>query len=249
VVHDAAATGYSRGTDRYHRSRPTYHPDLVRRVIDRYGSGTVVEHGAGTGIFTRQVTELGLKVIAIEPVYSMRDALTTGMPDADVRVGSAENIPLDDDTVDTVIASQSFHWFDYRPALDEIHRVLRLGGHLVTVWNVRDNSVDWVAACTAVLDRYAGEAPRHRSMTWRRAINSDSRFGSVDEWRIDNPFPTDLEGVIDRTLSTSFIAPLSPERQNEVTDQIEAIVEPLGASFDYPYVSQLQAWRTIETGS
>jgi SAM-dependent methyltransferase len=214
-------------------------------VVDRYGSGIVIELGAGTGIFTRQVMELGVKVIAIEPVYSMRDALSTGLPEADVRVGQAENIPLDDNTVDTVVASQSFHWFDYRPALDEIYRVLRLGGHLVTAWNVRDNNVDWVAACSAVLDRYAGESPRHRSMAWRRAINSDARFGSIDEWRIDNPFPTTVEGIVDRTLSTSFIATLSQERQQEVTGQIRAIVEPLGPSLDYPYISQLQAWRAI----
>jgi SAM-dependent methyltransferase len=214
-------------------------------VVDRYGSGIVIELGAGTGIFTRQVMELGVKVIAIEPVYSMRDALSTGLPEADVRVGQAENIPLDDNTVDTVVASQSFHWFDYRPALDEIYRVLRLGGHLVTAWNVRDNNVDWVAACSAVLDRYAGESPRHRSMAWRRAINSDARFGSIDEWRIDNPFPTTVEGIVDRTLSTSFIATLSQERQQDVTGQIRAIVEPLGPSLDYPYISQLQAWRAI----
>ena len=245
VVNEAAAVGFSRDVERYHRSRPTYHPGVARRVVDRYGHGKVAELGAGTGIFTRQLVDLGQSVIAIEPVVSMRALLSDAVPEADIRIGSAESIPLDDDAAHTVVASQSFHWFDYRPALDEIHRVLRPGGHLVTVWNVRDESVDWVAACTEVLDRHAGPTPRYRDMGWRRAINSDARFGSVDEWRIANPFPTTVEGVVDRTLSTSFIAALTPDKQQLVAGQIRAIVAPLGLSFDYPYISQLQAWRSI----
>jgi len=246
LVHDTAATGYARNAERYHRGRPTYHPDLARRVVDRYGHGTVVELGAGTGIFTRQLVDLGLKVIAVEPVVSMRTALAEFVPEADVRLGSAEEIPVADHSVDTIIASQSFHWFRYREALEEIHRVIRPGGHLLTVWNVRDESVDWVAACTKVIDSYAGDTPRQRDMGWRRAINSDARFGSIDEWRIDNPFPTTPEGVVDRTLSISFIGALPDRQQAEVANEIRAIVEPLGPEFDYPYTSQLQAWRAID---
>jgi SAM-dependent methyltransferase len=245
VVHEAAATGFSRDAERYHRSRPTYHPGVARRVVDRYGHGVMVELGAGTGIFTRQLVDLGQAVIAVEPVVTMRTLLTDSVPEADVRIGSAESIPLDDEGANTVVASQSFHWFDYRPALDEIHRVLRPGGHLVTVWNVRDENVDWVAACAEVLERYAGPTPRYRDMAWRRAINSDARFGSVDEWRIANPFPTTPDGVVDRALSTSFIAALTRDKQETVAEQIRAIVTPLGEAFDYPYVSQLQAWRRI----
>jgi SAM-dependent methyltransferase len=246
VVNQKAATGFSRDTERYHRARPTYHPALARRVVDRYGSGTVVELGAGTGIFTRQMADLGLSVIAIEPTLAMRTALSETVPGADVRVGQAENIPLDAGTVDAVVASQSFHWFDYRPALDEIYRVLRLGGHLVTVWNVRDESVEWLARISKVLDRFVGDTPRHRDMAWRRAINSDARFGSIDEWRIDNPQETDPDGVVDRVLTTSFIAALPPERQEEVATEVRAVVEPLGERFEFPYTSQLQAWRAIE---
>lgn len=245
VVHDAAATGFSRDTSRYNRGRPTYHPELVARVVNRYGDGSIVELGAGTGIFTRQLADAGLSVVAIEPVVTMRTSLNEAVPEADVRVGSAESIPMSDDSADTIVASQSFHWFDHQAALDEIYRVLRLGGHLVTVWNVRDDSVDWVESCSKVIDQFGGSTPRYRDMVWRRAINADARFGAVDEWRIDNPIETSVEGVVDRTLSTSFIAALPEERQTDVAEQIRAIVAPLGDSFDYPYTSQLQAWRAV----
>ncbi|MFV0523742.1 MAG: class I SAM-dependent methyltransferase [Acidimicrobiales bacterium] len=245
MVNQTAATGFSANADTYHRGRPTYHPSLVRRVVDRYGSGTVVELGAGTGIFTRQVMELGASLIAVEPVLAMRTALLEALPDADVRVGAAENIPLDDGTVDSVIAAQAFHWFDHRAALDEIHRVLKTGGHLVTVWNVRDETVPWVATLTKVVDRYAGDTPRYRDMAWRRAINSDARFGSIDEWRMANPIVVGPDDVVNRILSTSFISTLPEDKQAEVEQETRDIVADLGDEFEFPYVSQLQAWRAL----
>jgi SAM-dependent methyltransferase len=246
VVHEAAAIGFSRDVERYHRGRPTYHPGLARRVVDRYGHGIMVELGAGTGIFTRQLIKLGQSVIAVEPVVSMRSLLADVVPEADIRIGAAENIPVDTGAAHSVVASQSFHWVDYRKALDEIHRVLRPSGHLVTVWNVRDDSVEWVAALNELLEPYAGTSPRYRDMGWRRAINSDARFGSVDEWRIANPIPTTPEGVVDRALSSSFIAALTRDKQDAVADQVRELVGPLGDSFEFPYLSQLQAWRKVE---
>jgi SAM-dependent methyltransferase len=245
LVHESANSGYSRNAAVYDSGRPTYHPELVRRVVDRYCSGVVVELGAGTGIFTRQIVDLGANVIAIEPVVSMRSALVEAVPEADVRLGAAEDIPMGDNSADTIVASQSFHWFSYREALDEIHRVIKPGGHLLTVWNVRDESVDWVAAYTKIVDTYVGDTPRHRNMGWRRAINSDARFGSIDEWRIDNPVPTTADGVVNRALSTSFIGAQPDSVQADVGDEIRALVDPLGDRFDYPYISQLQAWRAL----
>ena len=245
LVHEAAAIGFSRDSDRYHRGRPTYHPEIAGRVAERYGQGVVVELGAGTGIFTRQLVDLGVNVVALEPRISMRTLLMEAVPEADIRVGAAEKIPLTADSVNAVVASQSFHWFDFGAALEEIDRVVRVGGHLVTVWNVRDESAKWVARYGDVMDRYVGDAPRYRTMSWRRAINADPRFAPVDEWRVANVHHTDAAGVIDRALSTSYISALPQEKQDEVAAEIDKIVGPLGAEIEFPYISQLQAWRTI----
>lgn len=70
-------------------------------------------------------------MVAIEPDDEMR-ALISG---ADARAGTAEDIPLPDDSVDAVFCGEAFHWFDATVALEEIARVLKPRGGLALMWN------------------------------------------------------------------------------------------------------------------
>jgi len=243
VVHDAARTGYGQQADVYASVRPSYHPGLVERFIEKYASGVVVDVGAGTGVFASQLVEAGCGPVAIEPVASMRHAITALHPTVTVIDGTAENTGLDDSSVDTVVAAQAFHWFDHDAALVEIERILRPPGFLVCVWNVRDETVDWVRRYTDVVDRYAGDTPRHRTMQWRQAIDHSPVFEPVEDWSIPNPKPTTPQQVVDRALSTSFVAALEPAVQREVLEEIRHIAHDVGDSFDFPYRSEIQAWK------
>ncbi len=242
VVHESASTGYDRHSDVYATVRPTYHDRLVERFVERFGRGEVAEIGAGSGIFTSQLSNSGCIPIAVEPVEAMRRKLLEANPTARIQDGTAEQTGLAANSVDTVVAAQAFHWFDHEKALEEIDRILRPGGHLVCVWNVRDESIPWVAAYTEVVDRHAKSTPRYRTMDWRRAIDGDARFEAVDEWHIDNPVPTTPDGVVARALSTSFIAALDDVTQATVLDEIRSIADEVGSKFVYPYRSELQAW-------
>lgn len=243
MVHQAAESGYDKQSDVYASVRPSYHPAMVSRVVNSYGAGCVVDLGAGTGIFTRQLVAAGVTPIAIEPVGAMRETLEHHHPELTVLDRTAEDTGLETDSVDTVVVAQAFHWFDHARAMIEIQRILKPGGHLLCVWNVRDESVDWVRRWTEIVDRHAGDAPRYRTMAWRRAIEQHEGFGFIEEWTVPNPIPATPTSVVGRALSTSFIAALDADTQAAVLDEIRIVAASAGDEFAFPYRSEFQAWR------
>lgn len=242
-LHSAAATGFARQAHAYQEARPSYNETIVAHVVERFGAGRVVDLGSGTGKFTEQLVAAGVAPIAVEPVTAMRGELHRLLPTADVRSGSAEAIPVEDNSVDTVVVAQAFHWFNHELALEEIARALVPGGALVTVWNVRDNDDPLVQAYTQIIEQHAGDTPRHKTMLWRTAIDADSRFELVDDFTVANPWDTDVDGVVNRALSTSFIGALEPEVQHDFVRELRQAIEPFGPHISYAYRGELQAWR------
>ena len=59
-------------------------------------------------------------MIAVEPVPQMLEKLSAALPQVKTLAGTAEAIPLPDESVDAVVCAQSFHWFATPQALAEI---------------------------------------------------------------------------------------------------------------------------------
>ena len=104
MVHESAAEGYRQESTTYASARPSYHPALIDRSVDVYGNGTIIDLGAGAGIFTRQLVERGLQPIAIEPVAEMRAELQASLPGATTLDGTAEHTGLADSSIDSIDA-------------------------------------------------------------------------------------------------------------------------------------------------
>ena len=71
-----------------------------------------------------------------------------------------EALPFDPCQFDAVVAHQSFHRFNPRPALSEMARVLRPGGHAAISYLVRDDTVPWVRRLAALLRSVDPDAMR-----------------------------------------------------------------------------------------
>jgi SAM-dependent methyltransferase len=154
----------------------------------------------------------------------MRSELVTGMPGVHAIAGTAQAMNIPDGSSDAVVCAQAFHWFADEAAMVEIRRVLNRGGRLGLVWNVRDESVDWVAAITNIIKDYEGDSPRYCNGEWRRAFAA-GLFSGLEKSCYDYTHVGPPQQVIlDRFLSVSFIAALPDDEKSEVADRLSKLI-------------------------
>lgn len=222
---------------------------MVGAIKEQMRGGRVLDVGAGTGILTGQLCRAGLDVVAVEPLAPMVHQLRLSLPDVPVAVGVAEALPLAPASVDGLCAGQAFHWFDAPLALGEAARVLRGGGTLALVWNVRDDSVEWVRALDDLVAERAGGRPYtdRRERPWAEVVGASGAFAGLGgELRVPNPVPASVDAVVDRLRSTSFVAALDDGPRAALLEEArELLVGTFGLSgrFEHPHQTVLEMWR------
>ncbi|MGH3039780.1 MAG: class I SAM-dependent methyltransferase [Gaiellaceae bacterium] len=227
MVHRAAVQGFTRASEAYERGRPGYPREAITRLAAelrlRHGR-VVLDLAAGTGKLTAPLVGTGAEVVAVEPVDEMRAVLARELPGVRALAGTAEAIPLDAASVDAVAVAQGFHWFRGDEALAEIHRVLRPGGGLGLVWNVRDTSVPWVARLTEIMEPHRGDTPTHRTEAWREAFERSTLFGPLSHAKFRHVHRLTPERVIARVASVSFVAALPRLEREAVFAEVEDLL-------------------------
>ena len=222
-----ATGGYSRSADSYVRGRPDYPSAALNWLKADLGLGpgkNVIELGAGTGKFTRLLVDTGATVTAVEPVDAMLDELRRDLPSVSALRGTAQRIPVADASADAVICAQSFHWFASADALAELRRVLKPGGMLGLIWNVRDQSVGWVAELTRIMTPYEGNAPRYDRGEWRQVFPARG-FGELRERTfVHSHIGPPEQVIVERVASVSFIAALPEETRAMVLAEVRELI-------------------------
>jgi SAM-dependent methyltransferase len=230
LINDAAATGFQRGAADYEKARPSYPPAVLDALP---ASGAIVDLAAGTGKLTRLLPG---RVVAVEPVHAMRTVAATFAP---TLAGTAELLPLRDACVDAVTVAQAFHWFDASRALAEIARVLRPGGTLLLVWNDRDERVPWVRAFSTIV--HAHDTGAYESdVDYAPVVAASGCFTPLERRDADNrQRDVTIDVVVERALSTSYIASASADVQAEVERDVRALLAGVDEPFDFPYVTRI----------
>ena len=237
-IHPTAAAGFASAAAVYERARPSYPPEAIDWLLARTGVGlgdTIVDLGAGTGKLTRLLAPSAARVIAVEPIPEMRALIGV----AEAVDGTAEAIPLEDESAALVTVAQAFHWFDLDRALPEIHRVLQAGGHLALVWNMRDLDDPVQRGVEDLLLPFRGPVNAQREGRWRVPFAASPLFGELEtaEFRYEQQFTA--EDLADRVASTSFVAAMNEAERAPLLDRVRALVDGVDEPFPFPYVTEV----------
>lgn len=228
------ALSFGAAADVYALARPGYPAEALRSVLPE-GARRVLDLGAGTGKVTAGLLDLGLQVVAVEPDEAMRahvDARAT------VLAGTAEDLPVEDNSVDAVVVGQAWHWFSLPQAVASVLRVLRPGGTLGLLWNVLDDTSGWPLALAEVIgmeDRLSLVSPEDT-----RPYEEPDGLGPWARQLFPHTQPADADLVVANAASRSVVIVLPPDERLAVLGRVRDAVPP--GEFEIPWVCD--AWRT-----
>lgn len=199
----------------YERGRPSYPPEAIDWLLPA-GARDVLDLGAGTGKLTTRLVERGLDVVAVDPVQEMLELLRAALPETPALLGTAESIPLPDNSVDAVLVAQAWHWFDPALAIAEVARVLRPGGRLGLVWNTRDERLGWVRELGHIIGRDSD--PLHTSTTLC------APFGDLERHQVEWTNYLTPQALIDLVASRTYCITSPAEVRTKTLDQVRELL-------------------------
>ncbi len=179
---DQRARSFGAIAEQYDQYRPAPPLGAAALMGDLQGRA-VLEVGAGTGLWSRFLIELGAELTVVEPDDDMRAVLERRSPLVHALVGTAESLPVADASFDVVVTSSAWHWFRQPEATNEMARVLRDGGRLFVLWNGFSKEVGWVDELARLRDHQVDRPVRPRS--WRAAELSGDLFSDVTDVTVD----------------------------------------------------------------
>ena len=256
--HGRLSSSFGSAAAAYAENRPDYAQDAVRWVLGAAPGDRVLDLGAGTGKLTGTLAASGAggRITAVEPDPEMLAELRAGLPDVRALNGSAESIPLPDGSVDAVVSGNAMHWFDMAAAGPEIARVLAPGGVLAGLWNVLDDSVEWVAGLAEV----AGDAvigPRDTPVRWRAETagmhlpktGGDARFGSPEQEMFPHEQVRTADSLVATLATRAGLLVMAEEERTAVLGRIRAYLagrpETAEGGFTLPMLTAVLRTRRL----
>ena len=235
----------------YSRARPGYPESLWAalraRLNGRSAPQLAVDVGSGTGIATRQLALIlpEWRIIGVEPGEAMRAQAVSDSRGAAVefRVGTAEDLPLEDSSAGLVIAAQALHWFDHPRFYAEARRVLAPRGLIAIIQNDRAlEQLPLFEDYESFLEQHSpGYSRDYRSFDIVSEL-SEAGFRDVSSVTAKWRRPLTHEEFIELARSSSKMhAAATQLGEVESTRRLSALLEhhhPSG-KLEIPYISEL----------
>jgi SAM-dependent methyltransferase len=179
VSFDVAPDAYGRFMGRYSSPLAVALLDLLRpQPGDR-----ALDVGCGPGALTTVLVDrLGASnVVALDPSVPFVSGLRERLPEVDARVGSAEELPFEDDSFDLALAQLVVHFMrDPAAGLREMARVTRPGGLLAaSVWDHAGGRGPLSPFWAGVADGHPG-ARNESGLAGAREGDLVERFEAID---------------------------------------------------------------------
>lgn len=242
---DEQATSFGSQAGNYEAGRPEYPFDAVAWMLEPMPAGArrIADVGAGTGKLTRALCAApGAEVVAIDPDPAMLSTLRDAIPGVPTFVGSAERLPLPDASVDAVVLGQAWHWVEPTAAATEIGRVVRSGGVLGLIWNIRDERQEWVRRLTSIMHGSAAE-----EMLAAGDPVVAAPFGTLEQNSWEWVRPISRAQLHSMASSRSYVIVASDDEKARIRREMDALFDELGldddGTIDLPYVTR--AFRTV----
>jgi SAM-dependent methyltransferase len=230
---------FGAAAEHYDRVRPGYPAAAVSWAIG-LDHARVADLGAGTGLLTRAIRDLGHEVTAVEPDPGMRAALIAATPGVPALDGSAEATGLPAAGMDAVLAGAAYHWFKPELAHPEIARILRAGGHFAALWNDRDDSVAWIVELNRIIDDFY-ENRRRQDQT----LDLGEQFGPVESAEFTHQTWHTPQSLLDLIKSRSYYLVADSVTRQRLIEQVRQLTvdhpDLAGReTFELPYVTRVR---------
>lgn len=136
---------FGKTTADYALHRQGFPPEFFLRIFKKnyiLEGQCCLDIGTGTGTLARGLALQKCSVTALdissEMIAKAKSLDVQFGAQVQYKLGTAENLPLEDRMFDVVLAGQCWHWFDSQKALHEVKRVLKPKGRFIICY------LDWL---------------------------------------------------------------------------------------------------------